>query len=983
MSLTREQRIYELYMQALEHEGEEQKLFLDEAIPNDPELRARVDMMLGAAQEMQASYKALEHDPMVGSAIGSYNILEELGSGGMGKVYLAEDTRISRKVAIKFIACHAFVDEIQKRFELEQMALGNLEHSHIARLFETGTTEENHPYFVMEYIDGVPIHKYCNEHRLTLEQRLRLFILVCKALAHAHFKGILHRDIKPGNVLITEEAGSPIPKIIDFGIARLLEDDQGLTQDEISPGSLHYMSPEQAGMRDAQGKRIECDPRTDVYSLGVMLYELIVGRRPMEWDEHETPGTMLRDICETLPHSPAQRWTELSPDEQETLARQRSQKKSLITGWLKGEPGWIVVKAMSKQPDQRYRSPADLADDLERFLAGEPVIAGNPGFAYTFRKLIQRNKARFTLSLTLLLVLFFSIGAFTTITIREKRKTEIERDTAQQVMSFLTGLFEISSPDENRGQRVTIKELLDRGSVRISTGPMAPEARYRLLAVMGRVYRNLGLYDEALPLLETALEQQQAGDAPDEILLKTLCDLSQLYLLAGQIGKGSELAELAEEHAITIYGRDHEKVFHARWLQARALWKSGNVEEGQADMLELLLPDRGFSPNPYLASAVHYDLGCLSMEQGDDERAEHHFQTVLGLLQNESDDHKTLLETRARLAEMRFAQGHHEEALRLNHLLLTSAEPLYGNENIFVARTRERILAGLMATGDFESALSRNIEQLEEPRSIDGTFNREKGMASVLSLVSLFRQTGNYQAALLLMAPYIEKRDINETLWMRFQLAHLRILYEINAMEMFEKNLAILKERISQLEKKDRNQSLLLADFFLLEALFLQEKTPRDAISLLEKAHALYQKATGPFHASTNLALCYLADARHLAGENEQVELNYRTAQENILCGTGPLHPDLAIILQHHAMFLAKTGRNAQAKEMLQEAEDVVATTLGTNHWRHYEIRSLHAALSGEKDRMRAAWQGLKAIRGDHHPVTRAALHRWQTIKKP
>jgi len=345
-------------------------------------------------------------------SIDNYKILEVIGKGGMGTVYLAQQEKpIRRKVALKVIKPGMDSKEIVARFESEQQALALMNHPSIAQVYDSGTTEQGYPYFVMEYVPGVPITEYCDKNKMATDERLKLFEKVCDALQHAHFKGIVHRDIKPSNVLVTFQDNKHIPKIIDFGIAKALTG-QGLTEKTlhtihgVAMGTPVYMSPEQAELTG-----YDIDTRTDVYSLGVLLYELLVGVTPFEEKELEKAGLMeiLRIIREEEPPRPSTRFNSLG-DTSTEVAKKRNTSELGIAKQLAGDLDWIVMKSIEKDRTRRYSSTADLASDIKRYLNQEPIIARPPSVSYKISKYVRKYKAAsFAIISIILLVIIFSL----------------------------------------------------------------------------------------------------------------------------------------------------------------------------------------------------------------------------------------------------------------------------------------------------------------------------------------------------------------------------------------------------------------------------------------------------------------------------------------------------------------------------------------------------------------------------------------------
>jgi serine/threonine protein kinase len=568
----------ELFTEALGLPAGQRTEFLKRACGRDESLCRRVGELLGthdragkfleqSAQQIGSRARAgIFVGEKPGDRIGRYKLLQQIGEGGGGIVFMAEQEEpVRRKVALKIIKPGMDTKSVIARFEAERRALMLMDHPNIAKVFDAGATESGRPYFVMELIHGIKITEYCDRNSLTTEERLELFMRVCQAIQHAHQKGIIHRDVKPSNILVTEPAGGrPLPVVIDFGIAKATSD-QRLTEStfftgfEMVVGTPAYMSPEQASLAT-----MEVDTRTDIYSLGVLLFELLTGSTPFDTSELLRTGLdeIRRVIREEEPVRPSAHLARLTPEQLAAVSKRRKTDPARLVRTVRGDLDWIVIKAVEKDRMRRYETANGLALDVKRFLNNETVSARPPSKLYKFQKSVARNKLVFAGAGVVATLLVASL-IVVSISLARERQVRLEADSdkqkAQQVTKFLETMLHGVGPSVALGRDTTmLREILDQTADRVGEMTNQPAVEAELRDLIGTLYSQVGNYRRAEDILKSAVTIRRRVLGPENADTATsLNNLGLAYMAEGKLPESENAHREAREIRQKIFGADN------------------------------------------------------------------------------------------------------------------------------------------------------------------------------------------------------------------------------------------------------------------------------------------------------------------------------------------------------------------------------------------------------------------------------------------
>jgi len=754
-------KIRDLFQQAMDLPAAERDAFLERECEGDARLKKELQRLLrsdaqgGVHNPLTQAVGVAMHNTakdrrrdLVGTVVGPYKLVSVLGHGGVGTVYLGEriDRQYSAQVAVKVVESATLHSEILERFRAERQILARLNHPHIGRLLDAGETGAGVPYLVMEYIHGEPIDRYCNNNKLTIEARLRLFLKVCEAVQFAHQNLIVHRDLKPGNILVTADG---TPKLLDFGIAKLLDTSDAIAALALTRVNDRVLTPEYASPEQILGKAITTS--SDVYSLGVVLYELLAGIRPYAISA-TSQLELERSICITDPPKPSAtvKFDGRSTDNKgptQRAAEARATIPSRLRKQLAGDIDAIVLRALRKEPERRYSSIEQFAADVQRHLQRQPVAARQGNWLYYSQRFLGRHAFGVTISI----LGIAGLSAFAISTSIQSNRIAAERDRATQeqrraetVSNFMLDVFAAADPFIAQGHEITARELLDKAAAKINRElTKQPEVHVRLVEAIGFAYENQGQPDRAVIYLQDALRlRHQMGnndartfdilinlaislrelgnfsdsaktfeEAMDNLKLRhkqesteyanLLKNIGRLEHARGQIEEARRHFQEGMVLSKKLYGSNHPEVAAFLWNLANlALWQQelGAAEQYSrqaVDIYHLTLPET--HPDRINADSL---LGQVLLAEGKTEEAGLTLEHAVAAQKNVFGPRSAqVLNTMTTLSDVRIAQGRYQEAELLLREVLERTAELYGNQHYEVGVTRTYLSDALRLRG--------------------------------------------------------------------------------------------------------------------------------------------------------------------------------------------------------------------------------------------------------------------------------------------
>ncbi len=980
-----------LFRLALERPPDARGEFLNKACAGDPALRERVEALLRAHDGAEARPGLPTVDQAAtftdsgpetaevpapaaevpGTPVGPYRLLRKVGEGGMGVVWLAEQERpVRRHVALKLVKAGLDSAQLLARFEQERQALARMDHPHIAKVLDAGTTEAGRHYFVMELVPGVPLTAYCDQERLTPRERLGLFVDVCSAVQHAHQKGVIHRDLKPSNVLVGIYDGKAVPKVIDFGVAKAvgqpLAERTLFTEQGQLVGTLEYMAPEQAG------DNADVDTRADVYALGVILYELLTGSRPFVGRlPRGAPLTeRLRVLREEEPPRPSARLAD-AEDLPELAARRGLEPRQLERA-VRGDLDWVVMKCLEKERGRRYESASALARDVERYLHDEPVQAGPPSPAYRLRKFARKHRTALMTAEAVAALLVVGVVASVWQAVRATRAEAVARQRLEEVtraegqarqnesraraeeekarrsearQRAVLGFFQdrvlaAARPEGlegGLGKDVTLRAAVDTAEPAVAAAFAGqPEAEASVRDTLGTTYLDLGDAPRAIGQYERALAlRRQALGEDSRETLASVTHLAQAYQDAGRLAEAVPLFERARKGCREKLGPDDPETLEAMNGLAGAYRAAGRLAEA-VPLYERAwkLRTARLGPDDPSTLVSANDLAAAYRDAGRPADALPLFERVLKARRARlGPEHPGTLLSQNNLATAYRDAGRMGEALPLQEQALKGLRERLGPDHPLTLYARSNLAEAYRAAGRVAEALPLLEQVLRLQREKLGP-DHPNTLQTMNSLALAYRAAGRAADAVPLLQELLRREkarrgaDHPEAL---FALADLAAAYRdlgqfAAALPLFEEALKLSREKLGP------DHPRTLGGMHNLALAYRDVGRPADALPLMEEALREMKAKLGPEHPDTVGTLGSLAalyrDAGRLAEALPLLEEVLRVRKAHL----GPDHPDTLFATNNLAAAYWSARRLDRSVPLLEEAFRLQKAKLGPDH---------------------------------------------------
>jgi serine/threonine protein kinase/Tfp pilus assembly protein PilF len=866
-----------------------------------------------------------------GQVVGAYTLLEAIGTGGFGAVWLAERREpMVQRVALKIVKPGMDSAAVLARFEQERQALAVMDHPNVARVFDGGVTERGRPYFVMEYVRGEAITSYADRRRLTLRQRLELFIPVCEAVQHAHHKGLIHRDLKPGNVLVTEIEGKPLPKVIDFGVAKAITRGEwsgpSCTQEGMVIGTPEYMSPEQIS------GEVDIDTRTDVYSLGVMLYELLTGELPLDASDlrRAALAEVARLIREVTPPKPSARLSQAVEARTTAAAAARATSREQLTSELRRELDWIPLMAIRKERDRRYASPQAMAEDIQRYLEGKPLRAAPESRVYLARKFVRRNRVQVAAAAAV----FAALAAGLAVSVWQAREAAWQADRADERAEAAKRAEDAATAarDEEKRRADQLKQV--------------SEFQSEMLRQIDPTRAGIELMRDVHARFASALEKLGVDEAQ----------------------RASRLEALRAE------------LVHVSATDAAVAMIDRTILRPAAETI-----DRQFGDQPVTAASLRQAMADLYLSLGLYDAAIPLQESALTIRQHIlGDDHPDTLRSMNQIGILLQESGRPSEAEEYLRAALERSRRVFGENHASTLIAINNLGALLKSQGKLDEAEPYYVESLEKSRRTLGQEHPDT-LVSISNMGTLRQDQGNAAEAEFYHRDALEKRrrvlgeDDRSTL---FSLNNLGFLLRAQGrLAEAEPYLSDALERSRRVLGEEHPETLI--SISNMASLLQAEGKLAEAELLYREALEKRRRNLGDGHPSTLVSISNLGALLKAQNRLDEAEPYFRLALEGSRRTLGEEHRDTLVSMSNLGSLLQFQGRLPEAERCFREALDKRRRVLGEEHPRTISSMLHLGSVIMDQSRWveaelcyREAWEKSSRVHGDEHPDTLLALSR-------